>query len=85
MESNTKKIQKANANESKRDKFKRLAESRVNRVLENLRILSNLSSKRNYDYTEEDVRKIFKSIDDGVKKVRMKFESSLNLKKFSLD
>jgi len=40
--------------ETRREKFKRLAEKRTNAVLEQLRILGNLSNKANYDYSPEE-------------------------------
>ena len=48
--------------ESKRDKFVRLAEARTNKIIEMLKLLGNCSSKTNYEYTEEDVKKIFAEI-----------------------
>ncbi len=45
--------------ETKRDKFVRLAELRANNILEGLRKLGNLSESRNYEYYDEDVKKIF--------------------------
>ncbi|MBI2327477.1 hypothetical protein HYU92_04110 [Candidatus Curtissbacteria bacterium] len=59
--------------ETRSEKFKRLATYRTNIVLEKLRILGNLSNKTNYDYTDEEVHKIFSAIDDGLKRVKAKF------------
>lgn len=58
--------------ESKR--FKRLASSRTNEVLDKLRILGNCADRRTYDYTDEDIDKIFKAIDEQVKIVKAKFK-----------
>lgn len=43
--------------ESKRDCFVRLAEARTNKILDMLRLLGNCSSKGNYEYTDEDIKK----------------------------
>lgn len=59
--------------ESKRDKFVRLAEARTNRIIDQLRLLSNCSNRHNYDYTDEDVRKIFSAIEKEVKNARGRF------------
>lgn len=59
--------------ESKREKFKRLAEARTNKIIDMIRLLGNLSSKSTYDYNEEDIIKIFSSIDKELKVSRMKF------------
>ena len=55
-------------------RFKRLASSRTNEVLDKLRILGNCADRRTYDYTDEDIDKIFKAIDEQVKIVKAKFK-----------
>ncbi len=59
--------------ETKRDRFIRIAESRTNRIIDTVRLLGNLSNRANYDYTEEDLRKIFTSIDKELKVAKSKF------------
>lgn len=59
--------------ESKHDKFKRLAISRGERVLKELRLLSNLSNTGNYEYTEEDVKVLFNAIESELKACKSKF------------
>ena len=59
--------------ESKREKFKRLAEARTNKIIDMVRLLGNLSSKSTYDYSEEDVVKIFGSIEKELKISKLKF------------
>ncbi len=46
--------------ESKRDKFKRLAEKRVNNAIKSINLVGNLSNKNIYDYTDDDVSRIFR-------------------------
>jgi hypothetical protein len=60
--------------ETKREKFQRLAEKRTNDILERLRILGNCANRGQYEYTAEDVRKIFKAIDAEVERIRLKFK-----------
>lgn len=60
--------------ESDRERFKVLAEKRVNRALKDLSLIGNLGNKSNYSYTEDDVKKILKALRDGVEEVRQKFE-----------
>jgi predicted signal transduction protein with EAL and GGDEF domain len=69
----------------KRSKFVELAESRVNRILSGLDSLSNLSNRRNYDYDQQQVRKIFKAISDKVKTTEQQFTESGSAKPFRLD
>lgn len=70
-------------NESREDKFKRIASLRTIRILENLRLLGNCSSTGNYSYTKQDISKIFSTIEKEVKRIKSlfnkpkKFEFSL--------
>ena len=61
------------ATETKRDRFIRLAEARTNKILEMMRLLGNCSSKANYEYTYEDVRKIFGALEKELKNTKNKF------------
>lgn len=69
--------------ESRKDKFKRLAEKRTTEVLEKLRILGNLSNKSSYEFYEEDINKIFKAIDEQVRLMKSRFKIS-KISKFKL-
>ncbi len=73
--------------ESKRDRFKRLAQARTNRIISTLRLLGNCSSKSNYEYTDEDVRKIFSVIERELKAARNRFTGASKQKDdlFTLD
>ena len=73
--------------ETKRDKFVRLAEARTNKIIDMLLLLSNCSNSNVYDYTQQDVDKIFNAIDAEVKEAKKKF-SKIESKKstrFTLD
>ena len=70
--------------ENKKERFKRIVEKRTNKILEQLRLLGNCSNKNNYDYTEEDVKKIFFAIDTEIKSAKMKFNSKISKDKFTL-
>ena len=71
--------------EAKDARFRRLAEKRVNVVLDRLRLLGQLSDRRNYDYDDEQIAKIFKAVDGGVKEVKAKFRNgSPERKRFTL-
>lgn len=59
--------------ESKRERFIRIAENRTNRIIDTLRLLANCSNKSNYDYTEEDIKKIFTAIEKEVRNTRSAF------------
>lgn len=63
-----------NNQSSKSKRFRRLATYRTNEVLNKLRILGNCADRRTYEYTDEEVEKIFKAIDEQVKVVKSKFK-----------
>lgn len=48
--------------ETKAERFVRLATGRVNRVLKAMDILKNCSDPSNYEYTEEQVKKMLGAI-----------------------
>ena len=62
------------ASETKKQRFQRLAEKRTNDVLERLRILGNCANRGQYEYSAEEVRKIFKAIETEVNAIRLKFK-----------
>ncbi len=70
------------ANE-KRNKFKRLAENRTNKIIDMVRLIGNLSNKSHYEYTEEEVDLIFETIQEELEFQKQKFVTA-NLKKFRL-
>lgn len=73
--------------ETKRQKFVRLAEARTNKIIDMLQLLGNCSNSSVYDYTQEDVDKIFSAIESEVKEARKKFNKieSKKCKRFTLD
>jgi len=62
--------------ESKSDAFRRLATQRTHAVLDRLRILGNCANPYLYEYTDEDIKKIFKAIDAELRAVKAKFQNS---------
>ena len=63
--------------ESKEDRFKRLAEPRVNRALEKIRIIGNLTTSQ-YAFTPEQARKIIMALQGAVSEVEQKFKKRLD-------
>ena len=59
----------------KREKFKELAEKRVNNAMKNIQLIGNLSNTRAYEYDEEDVKKIFKTLREQINLSESKFKS----------
>lgn len=65
----------------KQEKFKELAEKRVNKALTGLRLIGNLANRNNYDYTEKQADLIISTLETEVKILRQKFKSSAPSKK----
>lgn len=59
--------------ETKRERFVRLAEARTNKILDMMKLLGNCSSKSNYEYSDEDVKKIFNALERELKETKAKF------------
>jgi hypothetical protein len=59
--------------ETKQDAFKRLAEKRTNAVLDRIRILANCANPYAYEYSDEDIRLIFASIEQELRLAKSKF------------
>ena len=71
--------------QTKEEKFKRLAELRVNAALDRIRLLGQLSNRGNYDYTDEQVEMIFKALHKALVETKSKFrESTKDKNRFTL-
>lgn len=70
--------------ETKHEKFKRLATSRGERMLRELRLLANLSNPRNYEYTEEDVKALFGAIEAELRVCKSQFQSREHRRRIEL-
>ena len=66
----------------KKAKFKILAERRTNKILDDLRLLGNLSNSSNYSYDIKDVEKIFNAIEEEVSNVKILFKNDHKDRKF---
>ncbi len=70
--------------ESKRERFKRIAENRTNKIINMIDLLGNCSNKNNYEYTDEDIKNIFSAIENSIKISKMKFIEKQEKGKFKL-
>lgn len=75
------------ANETKREKFVRLAEARTNKIIDMIQLLGNCSNLSTYEYTSHDVDKIFSAIESELREAKKKFAKQDNNKgeRFKLD
>ena len=61
--------------ETRKERFKRIAAKRTNDILDKIRILGNCSNKSSYDYTGEEINKVFGEIEKQLKLTKAKFLS----------
>ena len=66
--------------ETKREKFIRLAESRMNNALKQIELLSNLSNTRAYEYTSDDIEKMVKTLKNAVNNLEYAYDGELFVK-----
>ena len=62
--------------ESKEGRFKRIAERRVQRVIDSLRSLSQCSNKRMYKWNDEQLKKMWGAIEDNLESCKESFKES---------
>ena len=65
----------------KRAKFLELATKRVNRTLKDLTLISNLANRRNYQYTEDEAKKIIKVLQSELDSVKLNFNAGIQSSK----
>jgi len=63
--------------ETKEDKFRRLAERRTNDAINRIRLLGNLANRNNYEYSDQQVNEMFTAIDKELKQAKKKYEDEL--------
>lgn len=59
----------------KRAKFIEIATRRVNRAIKEIRLISNLSNRSAYEYTDEDVRKITRALQKELDSMKGRFDA----------
>lgn len=62
--------------QQKRDKFVRLAEARVSKAMQAIRLIGNLNNRSAYDYSEDDLKKIIKALTSEVDAMAARFRQS---------
>lgn len=68
-----------------RERFLEVAESRTNGVLNQIRILGHCSNRSLYQYTPEEINKIFKTIEEELNQTKAKFKlEQLRKRRFKL-
>ena len=73
----------ADTGNQKAERFRRVAERRVNNALNAIRLLGQCSNRRIYEYTDDDVRRMFREIDHELRSAKQSFGSPEKKKGFS--
>ena len=58
----------------KHEKFKLLAEKRVNSAIKQIQLVGNLANPNSYEYTETDVKKISDALSKELTQMQSKFK-----------
>jgi len=71
---------------NKRQRFLDLANKRVNRAIKELSLVGNLSNRRNYEYTDEEAKKIVRTLQGQLERVKhsFKIETEVPKRKFEI-
>ena len=72
--------------QTKEQRFRRLAEQRVNVILDKLRLLGQLSNRSNYEYTDAQIEAMFRAIQRDLNSAKAKFrEGSRDRNRFTFE
>lgn len=73
--------------ETKREKFVRIAEARTNKIINMIQLLGNCSNQSLYEYSQKDVNKIFNTIQTELDEAKKRYSKQDSKKgsKFTLD
>ena len=61
-------------NESKKQRFERIAEPRVNAVLDKLRLLGQCSNRNNYEFDKKQISQMFSTIETELKRIKVLYQ-----------
>ena len=62
---------------TKRQRFEKVAGNRVQSIIDKLELLGNCSNRNNYEYNEQDVRKMFDAIREHLKISEQRFNQKI--------
>ena len=73
--------------ETKREKFVRIAEARTNKIINMIQLRGNCSNQSLYEYSQKDVNKIFNTIQTELDEAKKRYSKQDSQKgsKFTLD
>ncbi|HFK1792707.1 TPA: hypothetical protein ACGXGE_005603 [Bacillus pacificus] len=66
--------------ETRKEKFRRIAEKRMTRIFSDMNLIANLSNRNNYVYSSQEVEEFFRAYEDKGKEIRAYFELDIPVK-----
>lgn len=60
---------------SKREKFLELANKRVSRAIKDIQLVGNLANRKNYEYSEEEAKKIIRALQSEIDRIKQQFQT----------
>ena len=70
--------------DQKRKKFVDLANKRVNKLLNQISLIGNLSNTSNYEYTKDEVKQIMTALENAIQQCKERFNTSKGQKIFCI-
>lgn len=70
----------ADKNETPNDKFKRVASARTQKIIDMIELLGNCSNQYVYEYSQDEVEKIFSAIETELKIAKDKYKGKGKIK-----
>ena len=71
--------------DQRKENFKRIAESRTNKIINLIQLLGNLKNKSFYDYTDDQISQIFEIIENELQtQKKLFFEKENKTTRFKL-
>lgn len=62
--------------ETKNERFRRLAVARMNAALKQLKLIENLANRNNYEWTDEEAKKMVSALTKAVETIDKKFKKT---------
>ncbi len=66
----------------RRERFLKIASKRTNKIISDIRLLGNCGNTNNYEYTKEEVDKMFKAIEKSLEEAKSKFDYGSSKERF---
>jgi len=62
-------------NRDKRKKFVELAQARTSKAMQSIRLIGNLANRSNYEYSDDDIGRIARALEQEIKDLKTRFQS----------